>query len=161
MSRIRSRARLGIRCTKPNRSWLESRKPIPRPMPVSNDKISRYDKRLAAIDTVGQISRKKLGERRDAFRQSLNQSQLRRPRTQRNQKRRQHPVRHLRGCVVQKRRDAEGVDVAGGGWLRLRETLGHRKVLPRRHTCMEKDQEQSEKTGSREEPERALKTSRS
>ena len=32
---IRSRARSGTRCTKPSRSWFESRKPMPRPIPVS------------------------------------------------------------------------------------------------------------------------------
>ena len=35
MSMMRSRARSGMRCTKPSRSWLESRKPMPRPMPDS------------------------------------------------------------------------------------------------------------------------------
>ena len=35
---MRSRARLGMRCTKPRRSWLESRNPIPRPIP-----LSKYD----------------------------------------------------------------------------------------------------------------------
>lgn len=35
MSMMRCRARSGTRCTKPSRSWFESRKPIPRPMPVS------------------------------------------------------------------------------------------------------------------------------
>ena len=35
MSRMRSRARAGTMWTKPSRSWLESRKPRPRPMPDS------------------------------------------------------------------------------------------------------------------------------
>ena len=35
MSRMRSRARSGTRWTNPSRSWFESRKPIPRPIPVS------------------------------------------------------------------------------------------------------------------------------
>ena len=41
MSMMRSRARSGMRCTKPSRSWLESRKPMPRPMPVSKNDAER------------------------------------------------------------------------------------------------------------------------
>ena len=41
MSMMRSRARSGMRCTKPSRSWLESRKPIPRPIPVSKNDADR------------------------------------------------------------------------------------------------------------------------
>ena len=41
MSMMRSRARSGMRCTKPSRSWLESRKPIPRPIPVSKNDAER------------------------------------------------------------------------------------------------------------------------
>ena len=41
MSRIRSFAREGIRCTKPSRSWFESRKPMPRPIPVSKYEAER------------------------------------------------------------------------------------------------------------------------
>ena len=55
------------------------------------DKVSRHYKRLAAVDAVGEISRKKLGERCNALRNPFNQAQLRRPRSQRNQKRRQAP----------------------------------------------------------------------
>ena len=40
-SRIRSRARSGTMCTKPRRSGLESRNPMPRPIPVSNDEADR------------------------------------------------------------------------------------------------------------------------
>ena len=32
---MRSRARSGTKCTKPSKSWLESRNPMPLPMPVS------------------------------------------------------------------------------------------------------------------------------
>ncbi len=35
MSMMRSRARSGTRCTKPSRSWFESRNPMPRPIPDS------------------------------------------------------------------------------------------------------------------------------
>ena len=41
MSRIRSRARSGTRWTNPSRSWFESRKPIPRPIPVSKYEAER------------------------------------------------------------------------------------------------------------------------
>ncbi len=40
-SRIRWRARSGTRWTKPSRSWLESRKPRPRPMPDSYREAER------------------------------------------------------------------------------------------------------------------------
>ena len=38
---MRSRARSGTRWTKPSRSWFESRKPMPRPMPVSKKEALR------------------------------------------------------------------------------------------------------------------------
>ena len=41
MSRSRSRARAGTMWTKPSRSWLESRNPIPRPMPDSKSDAER------------------------------------------------------------------------------------------------------------------------
>ena len=48
-----------------------------------------------AVDAVGQISGKEFGEGRHTLGNALDQSQLRRPRAQRNQKRRQHPISHL------------------------------------------------------------------
>ena len=42
---MRSRARSGTRCTKPSRSWFESRKPMPRPMPVS-----KYEARARHVE---------------------------------------------------------------------------------------------------------------
>ena len=103
------------------------------------DKVSRNHHRLAAGDAVGKISGKKLGKRRHALGHALNQSQLRRPRPQRRQKCRQHPVRHLGSRVVQKRSDAEGVDVARSGRLRLGRRNRHEEVLPRRHRAQRKD----------------------
>ena len=41
MSSRRARARSGSRCTNPSRSWVESRKPIPRPIPDSNSDADR------------------------------------------------------------------------------------------------------------------------
>ena len=47
-SRMRRRARSGIRWTKPSTSWFESRKPIPRPIPVSN-RLAERDRLKVAM----------------------------------------------------------------------------------------------------------------
>ncbi len=47
-SRIRCRARSGIRWTKPSTSWFESRKPMPRPIPVSN-RLAERDRLKVAM----------------------------------------------------------------------------------------------------------------
>ena len=77
--------------------------------------VSADHERLAARNPVGQIAGEKLGERRDALGDAFDDAELRGPRAERGQERRQHPVRHLAGRVIEERGEAEGVDVARGG----------------------------------------------
>ncbi len=74
---------------------------------------------LAARNIVGQVSGKKLGKGSHAFGDAFDDAKLRGPGAERCEKSGQHPVRHFAGRVVEKRSQAEGIDIAGdrsGTW---------------------------------------------
>jgi len=89
-------------------------------------KISRDHDWLAALDAVGEISGKKLGERRNAFRDALDQSSCAgpAPNVARNAGSTQYAISVA--TSFRKGRDAKCIDISGSGRLTLSGRSGIR-----------------------------------
>ena len=80
---------------------------------------------------IGQISGEQLGERCHAFGDAFDDAELRRSSSERSDERRQNPIRHFAGRVIEERGKAEGVDVARSGLVRG-EFVAHIQKIARR-----------------------------
>ena len=74
-------------------------------------RVAKDDDGFAARAAVGEVSGKEFGEGSHALRDAFDYSQLRRTRSDAQQKRRQNPIRHFAGSIVQQAGDAEDGDV--------------------------------------------------